>query len=992
MQQTFGYLIPDKNQQQAIEHVGGPMLVLAGAGTGKTTVLTHRIKNLIEGGHASPEQILAVTYTVNSAAELVRRLKTKLSVPCEGLNSSNFHEYCFALLKRSKRQFELVDEKDLWVYLRQRIESLELKHFIVAGDLGKFLEDLLDFFRRCHDEMVSPDDYDAYVARLVKGEIAPPRVAKSRDADVMAPAEAIARCREIARVYRKVEQMLAADGLGTFGHMISEAVRLLETDKDVLAREQKRTRFILIDEFQDSNLAQVRLAKLLAGAEGNVFAVGDPDQAIYRFRGATSGAFDLFLRYFGREKVKTVNLVVNRRSTQKILDCACVSIADNPDVVSAQSGVNFKRERLISAREQQALERGEKVTSEPVEFVVTPDSRTEAVEIAQGILSLRAATNCEWEDFAVLYRNHWSRTELAQELQELDIPFVVKGVKVDGSTPVRDLTAALRAILGMDDSVAMFRLAALPKFGIDPQELRAALAAGRRRTPLSAVLRNVEGGDRLLKAVEQARALAATADDRAVAAVDAAIGSFGLPGEVAELRAFRAFVEQWHKKPEIVRGTHSLESFLTYLDRFYEAKGTVCVPDPPEDAELPDAVRLMTVHAAKGLEFKHVFVLKAQGSFPSGYRESLVDFPQEVRDAQTIAEGNAKELHKEEERRLFYVALTRAKDVLKLVAKKGTGKKDLRPSGFARDMHDSVQRLSKVKATGPEMVVRFTEAARVPEMAAEAVSTPLQDWVMLPPRAALHEMKLSASAIETYRRCPLQFKLERDWNIPGETTASLLYGAAMHSALRAYFEARKNGKQVGHDELFRCFKSQFEESAIGEEYQWRLLEQQASEQITAFLNSPEAASTAEVIATEMSFDVQIGGIRVAGRIDRLDRIADDRVAVVDYKTGRPKSQEDADKSLQLSVYALALRETGLKPESLRLYNLQDQTSIAATRGEEQLKVDREIIQSVAVGITNGEFEATPNQHCDWCAYNSICPEKEEASVPVAMSFKAKSVQ
>src|SRR4051794_16239720 len=180
MQQSFGYLVPDKNQQQAIDHVHGPMLVLAGAGTGKTTVLTHRIKNLIEAGHASPEQILAVTYTVNSSAELVRRLSTKLSVRCDGLNAAKFHEYCLALLKRAKRQFELLDEKDLWVYLRQRIELLELKHFIEAGDLGKFLDDLLKFFARCSDEMVSPDDYDAYVSRLVKGEIPPPRVAKSK--------------------------------------------------------------------------------------------------------------------------------------------------------------------------------------------------------------------------------------------------------------------------------------------------------------------------------------------------------------------------------------------------------------------------------------------------------------------------------------------------------------------------------------------------------------------------------------------------------------------------------------------------------------------------------------------------------------------------------------------------------------------------------------------------------------------------------------------
>jgi RecB family exonuclease len=142
----------------------------------------------------------------------------------------------------------------------------------------------------------------------------------------------------------------------------------------------------------------------------------------------------------------------------------------------------------------------------------------------------------------------------------------------------------------------------------------------------------------------------------------------------------------------------------------------------------------------------------------------------------------------------------------------------------------------------------------------------------------------------------------------------------------------------------------------------------------------------------MGFDVNIAGVRVVGRIDRMDRVAGDQVSLVDYKTGKPKTQEDADESLQLSVYALALQEKGLKPVSLRLYNLQDQSSFGSTRHEEQLNADRQIIASVAMGIANEQFDATPDRHCAWCAYYSICPKTEEASVPVALSFKAKAVQ
>ncbi len=164
---------------------------------------------------------------------------------------------------------------------------------------GEFLKDLLEFFRSCHDELRTPDDYDAYLTRVERKEIPLPRVGKSKDAEAMADDEVLDRCREIARVFRYVEDLLKQEGLGTFGHIITRAVDLLNRRQSVLQRAQKHARFILIDEFQDSNVAQIQLARLLAGADANVFAVGDPDQAIYRFRGATSGAFDQFLKTFG---------------------------------------------------------------------------------------------------------------------------------------------------------------------------------------------------------------------------------------------------------------------------------------------------------------------------------------------------------------------------------------------------------------------------------------------------------------------------------------------------------------------------------------------------------------------------------------------------------------------------------------------------------------------------------------------------------------------
>ena len=191
------------------------------------------------------------------------------------------------------------------------------------------------FMRRCQDELVDPEKYAAYVKQLERGEVPIPRVTKSKDADDLSDEEVIGRCQEIASVFATVERMLREDNLGTFGHMITHAHTLLANDAELLASERRRTRFILVDEFQDANFAQVKILEKLAGEERNVFAVGDPDQAIYRFRGASSAAFGLFQEHF--PEARMVVLEKNRRSTSPILKSAFALICTNPDVFPSRA-------------------------------------------------------------------------------------------------------------------------------------------------------------------------------------------------------------------------------------------------------------------------------------------------------------------------------------------------------------------------------------------------------------------------------------------------------------------------------------------------------------------------------------------------------------------------------------------------------------------------------------------------------------------------------
>jgi DNA helicase-2/ATP-dependent DNA helicase PcrA len=972
-----GEFTPNPKQQQAIEHVLGPMLVVAGAGTGKTSVLTRRIAYLIEQGHARPDEILAITFTRNAAAEVREKVRKAVGTrDLTGLCTATFHSYCYGLLKRHAQAFQVLDTPDLWIYLRRRIRELPLERFVRAASPGEFLAHLLRFFDRCNEEMVDAAAYSAYVGEVEAGRLPLPFVGD----DELPPEEVRARCREIANIFAKVEAMLAQDGLGTFGAIITRAVAWLRSQPEVLAAERARARFILIDEFQDSNTAQIELARLLAGEEQNVFAVGDPDQAIYRFRGASDAAFEAFLQTF--TGVRAVYLDENQRSTSPILECAHAAISQNPEVVRDGGGhLELQRRQLRSAREQREQAAGRLVFSEPVDVLLSRNAGDEAASLAA---ALQAAHDqgIAWSECAVLYRKHAHREKLTPALDEAGIPYEVEGVDVLETTPVRDLLAVLRALEWPSDAISLLRVAALPQFGIRAEEMRAALAAAPRDADMTGIIASVPGGARLAAEMEAARAFAREQDKRATAVVTYAIRRFAIDPALKPVRSFVEFVQAWQRKP--ITETGSLPEFLEYVEMFAQASGAVSDKSSVEELEADadgqivlaepeheDAVRLMTVHAAKGLEFKYVHVVRASSTwFPSRYEPPLFDFPRELRRMAPAGGGDDKAVHQQEERRLFYVAMTRARDGLSLWANTSTGRRADNPTEFLRSM----------KPAAPAVSWRQRIVEPLFAMAAAAATAPqplrMQEWFSLPPRPE-RLLELSASAIDLYERCPLQFKIARDWKLPAAPGAALLFGSVMHDVLRSYYEALRLGRRLDAAETLAMFESALAEKTFDDEYQRELYRRQGIEQLQRFCAQQERA-VADVIATERSFKLELAGTRINGRIDLLDRIADRRVRVVDYKTGAPKSQEDADKSLQLSLYALAVeRVWELIPEVLVFFNLESGIAVETRRTPDDLRAVEARVRGVAECIAAGEFDPKPGRACRWCAYRALCPATEQ---------------
>jgi DNA helicase-2/ATP-dependent DNA helicase PcrA len=974
--------IPDDRQREAIEHLHGPMLVVAGAGTGKTSVLINRIARLVEQSHAQPDEILALTYTVAAAGEMRERVSSLLGKP---IRSLTFHDYCLDLLKRHKRDFRVLDEKDLWIFLRKRIHELHLEHYVRAANVAQFLNDLLSFLSRCHDELVTPEKYAEYVQRLERGESAIPRVSKSKDQ--LSDVEVIARCREIARVFASTEMWLRAENLGTFGHMITRAHELLAADETVRCAEHARTRFILVDEFQDANFAQIKILAQLAGAQGNVFGVGDPDQAIYRFRGASSAAFHLFRRNFPQTKL--VVLGKNRRSTTPILQCAFALVDKNPPVFAAtDQAFSYRRTPLQSARDEMARAEAKALANSPVEAISFAAKDAEAPDVVSIIEETHRRSRCKWRDFGVLYRSHIHRDDVVQRLAERGISFSIENMDVSDTPEVRDLFACVAVVVDIGSDANLFRVAALPQFEVDPFQLRAALRAIAKDSkegvviPLHSVLDGVGGGRAVLDCVRRAREEVIRKQAKTRAALQLIGKQFGLDLDSAILQAALKFGADWEGKP--LTKTRDLGEWTEYLDYFREAGGVI--PLASNDDE--DAVRLMTAHGAKGLEFAHVFVLRAtRGSFPANYRETLVEFPRELRDPDSAAAGDDKTLYDQEERRLFYVAMTRARDSLHIYGKQGIGR-DKTPAGLMRELicNPELQPWLRSRAALPSQPELIDIAAAADSVFPE--SSRLPAWLELPAIDGL-DSRLSASAVETYENCPLQFKFEREWKLAREVHAAMQYGAAMHRVLRTFYDSARLGRTKTDEELIQVFRDDEGMSVIQDEYQRSLYLKQGEQQLRDFLAGTRSTTAPDVLHTEEWFEVQIAGTKVAGRIDRIDRSPDGSVNIVDYKTGKGRSQEDADESLQLSIYAMAADEKwGYRVGSLVFHNLEGNVPVFSKRTEFQLEEARQRVRNVARGIAEGNFKPKPDFYCNFCAFRGLCPAREKRVPKLGVSDKA----
>ena len=1021
----------NRAQEAAVTHADGPLVVAAGAGTGKTRTVVERFRRLVEQGLPA-ERILALTFSAPAATDLRERLEEVLEVPYEELHVETYRSFCLRLLQEEALEAGVdpfltpMTPADRLALLLERLDDLSLRAHEIRGNPAPLLASFVSRIDRLKQEMISAAEYGAYAERL------------AREAASDAARARAARELEFARLYADHDRLMAERGALDHGDLVLRAFALLHERPHVRERVAGRFQHVLVDEFQETNFAEGMLLRLLIEEHHAVTVVGADD----RFASELPDA-------------SVVRLERNCRSGRRILDAAT---AVAPGRLTGASGGRVRFWRCRSERAQaQAV-------------------AAEAEQLIAGGVPL--------ERIAVLVRSVKSEGQvIASALEERAIPARTCGAAAYFQrAEVRDILAWLRALADPNDSGAVVRALSRP-----PVELRSVdvarltqLARRRKLDMPSAVAAALEGPQLSEEGRDRARvflrlyrsASNAFEDRRPDAFVLRLIERIGLRRQqvfathadtVERLRNIAKLSEL--ATAYMRREPHATaRDFTRYLAavaesglREEEAAGTPTAP----------AVQVMSMSAARGLEFDHVFVVGLSASrMPGPYRPEADAVPPELlKHGDEPPDG--REQHEAAMRRLLHLAMTRARKGLVLAwAEGGQQGANPRPSPFYEEAMAAVdveEELFEEELFGPaeglhstfrimrdelldtvarmggrlgemrldtyldvdQAVSRYLELIKVaalierakegqsldaalpavneillqcatPEQREILAQSALDNWLrdterdpaerpasaqngsepsldpFIPRRG--RGLMLSASDIDTYRICPLKYKFARVFRIPQEPTIHQRFGIVLHQVLERFHS--QGGGSLG--QLRELFEASWRRSGFGDSDD----EQQFRARAVAALEDywrRDRESDSEAVWFERSFAFRIGPHLLRGRVDRVDRHPDGTFELIDYKTGRAKTEEELREDVQLSVYQMGARESwGLETSAQSYFYVLTGEKVPVAHSDEELERVRSTVEEIGAGILKQRFEPTPSPEiCRFCDYRIICPAAEK---------------
>ncbi|MFC1678217.1 ATP-dependent helicase [Patescibacteria group bacterium] len=1011
----------NEEQLKAVTHKEGPLLIVAGAGTGKTTVITQRIAYMIEQGVASSDEILALTFTEKAAGEMEERVDRLLPMGYLDLWISTFHSFGERIMKDHgldiglSNDFKLLNEFEQWALVRKNLDKFDLDYYRPMGNPTKFIQALLRHFSRAKDEDISPAQYLAYSEELKENMDSMLGGAKKKkitnyklqitnfDGEVtqeMAEQE-VNRINEVANAYHVYQQLLLDNNALDFGDLINYSLKLFRERPRVLKKYQNQFKFIMLDEFQDTNWAQYELVKMIAtpknpqkGRTSNLAVVGDDDQSIYAFRGASMSNILQFKKDYPR--AQEIVLTKNYRNKQNILDLSYNFIQlNNPNRLEYQLSRQSKLDKKLVAQEK---------SKGVIGVLHEKNFQDENKAIVEKIADLKIKDKrASWNDFAILVRANESAKEICAVLDLAGLPYQYLASRGLYSKPIiLDVVAYLRALDDYHDSTAVYRILNLPHFDFTDQELISFNFIAKKKTwSLFTVLKDAQGKlgaetqkkiNQILGLIDKHTALARhqTVSEAIIAFLnDSGYLKYLTETDEARVRETLAYLNKFMKRVKKFEADHDnrgVKEFLSELNMEIES-GEEGAISPDMEAG-PEAIKLMTVHGAKGLEFKYVFIANmVDKRFPTTGRRETILIPDAL-VKEILPEGD---IHLEEERRLFYVAMTRAKHGLYFSwARDYGGARVKKPSRFLveTELVSEQAEAEKDKTKKDQELKDLKPQEKKSSAATSQLSMPSY---------------FSYTQLAAFGNCPYQYYFAHIIKVPRRSKFTFSFGQTMHLALQRIFQKTQEKKGLGQESLFspstssgqvekkKTKKANITWEEIREIYEsawideWYDSKQQKEEYRKLGQESLKnyyekyKDNWPQAVSLEQGINLKISGYRIFGKIDRIDELKQGKVQIVDYKTGTPKdpdkiSPEDKE---QLLIYQLAAEQAlNKKIDNLQFYYLNNNSEINFVGSEEELRgMEEKILDSIKkieTAIQDNNFAPKPGPLCKYCDFFSIC--------------------
>jgi len=880
----------NKAQKEAVDTIDGPVMVVAGPGTGKTTILTLRIANILKKTDTRPENILALTFTEAASINMRRKLSEIIGSRAYQVIINTFHSFAESIIRKYPEEFPRIigsrpiGEVDQVSIIESLIDSTNLKILRPYGDPYLYTKDISSNIATLKREGLLPEEFSKLVVkeemnfRKIPDLYHEKGVYKGKmKGEYQKLEKIIEKNKELSDIYKDYQQELLKKKFYDFSDMIMEVLKAVEKSKFLLQVLQEEYQYILVDEHQDTNNAQNKIIELLASYHApnpNLFIVGDEKQAIFRFQGASLENFLYFKNLYSNAKL--ITLSENYRSTQGILDSTHGLM---PDSSPLKSNTQHKFEKIFIY---------------PFE---TPES--EIYFIAQNIKG-KISDGTAPEEIAVLYRNNEDAFPVSNLMKKIGVPHQIESdLDLFSDSDVKKLTTILRAINNFGDDRAVAEFLHLDLLNIEPLDVYKLIknASLKKKYTLFDILAKLNS----FKDLE-------LQNKGAINDAFNKLSNWVKKSKNSDLLSiFETVVRESELLKSILESSNTERRFDTINSFFDEAKNLVL---RKPDAILEDffayletvkkhnlfikkkrthknkgMVRLMTVHRAKGLEFEYVYLIKAySGHF--GDKRSL----DKLKLLPSVYMLTSKKIettdNNADERRLFYVALTRAKKGINITySKTDEDGRELLPSSFIGELKPEFIEIRDTNTYEKEY--KENRKINFESELEEASNIKDKDFI----RELFISQGFSPTALNNYLECPWKYFYQNLIRIPSAPTKYQSYGTAVHGALRDFFQRMKE-EEISKKFLLESFEGYLNSLGLSDRDIVELLEK-GKKALSGWYDTYNK-NWNENIWTEFPIRgiMLDNDIRLTGVLDKIEFMDGNIVNVVDYKTGKPKTKNE----------------------------------------------------------------------------------------------------